>query len=163
MRLGLDANCFIDRFNPASPNHDAAALLFEAGDDERVTLLVSRHTLTELGVRRDEALELAESLPVLRHWPIGTWGEQVAAWNQLEGTWADAARHQGLQQRLKALAKTGTDIRDRGAALDALLNGVDGFVTSDGALADPKPAARIREATGLRVLTPRAAVEGLGV
>jgi hypothetical protein len=63
---------------------------------------------------------------------------------QLAGTWEDAKRNEQIQQELEQLAKSGNDIPDRGAYLDALRAGADAFVTSDKQLVGTSPAARIQ-------------------
>lgn len=106
---------------------------------------------------------MAKTLPELSHWPIGSCKEQVGSWQQLTGSWDDAKRNDEIQRRLEALAKSGTDIRDRGAFVDALRNGVDGFVTSDKQLVGSGPAARINEAFSTKLVTPEQAITELGV
>jgi hypothetical protein len=59
-----------------------------------------------------------------------------------------------VQQELQSLAKAGTDIRDRGAYIDALMARVDAFVTSDKQLVASGPANRIEQRFGLGVVTP---------
>jgi hypothetical protein len=127
-----------------------------------LTLAVSRHTLAEVQ-RPDEACELAKTVEVVPYWPIGTISEQVATIEQLTGTWQDARRNEQIQQELTQLAKSGNDIRDRGAYLDALRAGADAFITSDRHLVNSAPAARILGRFGLRVLTPCAFVSEIGV
>ena len=162
MKLALDTNCFIDAFNPASPNHQPAKRLLQFGSAGAVDLLVSRHTLAQLDTKDDEASRVAHTLPILPHWPIGTWDDQVGTWDQLEGTWDDARRHDEIQAEIEVLAKAGTDIRDRGAYLDALMAGVHAFVTSDKQLVGSGPASRIGTRFGLRCETPQAMVRELG-
>lgn len=91
---------------------------------------------------------------MLPYWPIGTIAEQVATIDQLTGTWEDAKRNEQVQIELERLAKSGNDIRDRGAFLDALLSGADVFVTSDRHPAGSRPSQRIQEKFGLRILRP---------
>ena len=159
----LDTNCFINAINSASHSYEAIRKLLGAADRGRVSLKVSLHTLHELEVRGDKAWELAKTLPELPHWPVGSWNEQVGSWQQQAGSWDDAKRNDEIQRQLKALAKSGTDIRDRGAFVDALRNGVDGFVTSDKQLVGSGPAARINETFATKVVTPEQAVTELGV
>jgi hypothetical protein len=61
---------------------------------------VSRHTLAELKRKPDAALDLAETLPVVPHFPIGTWADQVGSWEQMEGTWCDAEANDSIQKEL---------------------------------------------------------------
>jgi predicted nucleic acid-binding protein len=154
MKVALDANCFIDAANPLVPAYLCLQRLFSAASSGKVKPLISRHTLAELSKKFDAANELAENVEVLPHWPIGTIGEQVATIEQLSGTWEDARRYQEIQLELAQLAKSGNDIRDRGAYLDALGGKADFFVTSDQHLVGSGPAERIRVRFGLRVLTP---------
>lgn len=153
MKVALDTNCFIDAVTPNADAYAAMRLIFEAHECRIVSAMVSRHTLAELFGPPD-ARRLAEALPVLPYWPIGTIAEQVATIDQLGGTWDDAKRNEQIQIELERLAKTGNDIRDRGAFLDALLGGADVFVTSDRHLAGSGPSQRIQEKFGLRVLRP---------
>lgn len=153
MKVALDTNCFIDAVNPMAHANKAMRLILEAHESGRVTAMVSRHTLAELH-DPPEARRFAETLPVLPHWPIGTIAEQVATIEQLAGTWEDARRNEQIQNELKQLAKSGNDIRDRGAFLDALLGGADVFVTSDEQVAASGPSTRIQDRFGLRVLRP---------
>jgi len=162
VKLALDAKCFIDAFNPASSNHDAAKRLFQLAPQRDIELLVSRHTLAQLSRVDDEASRLAHTLPILPHWPIGAWAEQVGTWDQTQGSWDDARRHDDVQGEIQTLAKAGTDIRDRGAYLDALMAAVEAFVTSDKQLAGSGPSVRIKERFGLRVETPQAMIDALG-
>lgn len=156
LKVVLDTNCFIDACNLAAHAHRSMQAILQGSKSSGVKLLVSLHSLDELGQKPDAAHALAESLEPLPHWPVGTWDEQVATWNQLAGTWDDARRNQAIQKDLRTLAKSGTGIRDRGAYIDALLAGADIFVTSDRKLADPGPAQRIAQKYGLRVLSPSA-------
>lgn len=159
----LDTNCFIDAVNPSASSYHALQRILQAAERGQVSLRVSLQTLDELEEREDEAWELAKSIPELPHWPIGTWGEQVGTWKQQEGTWDDARQNDQIQLELKALAKSGTDIRDRGGYIDALCNGLNGFVTSDKQLVGLGPSARINKQFSTKVLTPEQVAEELGV
>ena len=101
-----------------------------------------------------EARALAGSLATIPYWPVGTIAEQVSTIEQLTGTWDDSKRNQEIEEEVARLAKSGTDIRDRGAYLDALRAEADVFVTSDKQLAGSGPASRIRTRFGLRICTP---------
>jgi hypothetical protein len=159
----LDTNCFIDAVNPSSSSYDALQQVLQAAERGQVSLRVSLQTLDELEERKDEAWELAKSIPELPHWPIGTLGEQVGTFRQQEGTFNDARRNDQIQSELKALAKSGTDIRDRGGYIDALCNRLNGFVTSDKQLVGSGPSARINKQFSTKVLTPEQVAEELGV
>lgn len=128
----------------------------------RVRLLVSRHSLSQLAQKDDAAYNIATECEILPHYPIGTWDQQVATWDELAGTWNDAKRNQQIQKELEQLAKSGNDVRDRGAYVDALYAGVDAFVTSDKQLAGSGPAKRIEERFALRVVTPQGLASELG-
>lgn len=123
--------------------------------------MVSRHTLHQLEKKADDALKSAKISEVLPYYPIGTIDQLVSTIAQLAGTWDDARRNEAIQNDLKRLAKSGTDIRDRGAYIDAMSAGLDVFITSDLQLASPGPASRIFEKYGLRILTPQQFVEEL--
>jgi predicted nucleic acid-binding protein len=154
MKVVLDTNCFIDAENLTLHNHTAARKLFSLCEDGRIGLYVSRHTLSELEARKDSALQRALQLPVLPYYPVGSWDDLIGTWDDLAGTWDDAKRNQLVQEELHSLAKSGTDIRDRGAYIDALMARVDAFVTSDKQLVASGPANRIEQRFGLRVVTP---------
>jgi hypothetical protein len=159
----LDTNCFIDAVNPGSPSYEVMQRLLAAFRSGKVSLKVSLQTLHELEENQDMAWELAKALPELPHWPIGTWDEQVGTWEQQTGTWDEAKRNEKIQLDLKALAKSGTDIRDRGGYIDALRSGLDGFVTSDKQLVGSGPSQRINERFSTKMLTSEQLAKELGV
>lgn len=68
----------------------------------------------------------------------------------------------GLQKELEQLAKSGNDIRDRGAMLDAIRVKVDVFVTSDHHLVDSNPAKKIQIKFGIRILSPSELAHKIG-
>ena len=154
MKVVLDANCFIDAVNASSHAYSALERVFSAAKSRRIKLAISRHTLEELSKKPDAAYELAKTVEIAPYCPIGTIAEQVATIQQLAGTLEDAKRNEQIQQELEQLAKSGNDIRDRGAYLDALRTGADAFVTSDRQLVGSGPAERIQAKFGLCVLTP---------
>jgi hypothetical protein len=165
---GLDTNCFIYAFDQtASPFCALQRILAATRRGEvslgEVSLKVSLHTLHELEKKKDEAWKLAKTLPQLPHWPIGAWEDQVGTWKQLTGSWDDAKRNNRIQMKLKKLATSGTDIRDRGAYIDALCSGLDAFITSDTDLVGPGPARRINEQFRTKVITPEQLVDALGL
>ena len=161
VKVALDANCFIDATNPSSHAHAAMKCLLAAHEAHVLELTVSRQTVAELEPKADAALDLVNRFVVLPHFPIGLWNDQVAPWGQGAGTWNDAKQNQTIQQELQALAKAGSDIRDRGAYIDALRSGADAFVTSDTQLVGSAAAKRIEGRFGLRVLTPQQLIEKL--
>jgi predicted nucleic acid-binding protein len=159
----LDTNCFIDAVNPGSQSYRVMKRILSAFDSGKVLLNVSLQTLHELEQKKDAAWELAKTLPELPHWPIGTWDEQVGTWAQQTGTWDDGKRNDKIQLEIKALAKPGTDIRDRGGYIDALRSQLDGFVTSDKQVIAIGPSKRINERFFTKVLTPEQLADELGV
>jgi len=159
MKIVLDTNCFIDATSTVPRLRDPIRGILNEYKNGRLELHVSRHTLTELERNPDAAFELAKTFPVLPHWPIGTWADQVGSWKQIEGTWCDCERDDAIQEELSKLAKSGNDIRDRGAFLDALRAKADAFVTSDRQLVGIGPAKRISERFGLRVISPTQLLE----
>jgi hypothetical protein len=54
-------------------------------------------------------------------------------------------------------------IRDRGGYIDALCNGLDGFVTSDKQLVKSGPSVRINNKFPTKVLTPEQLAKELGI
>ncbi len=140
MRLALDTNCFIDAVDIGSHAHAAMQRIFEERAAGALVLVVSLHSLAELQARGGAALEIALSCVQIVHYPIGSW--------------ADAKRNQAIQFELRTLAKPGSSIRDRGAYIDALLDGADAFLTSDAQLAKSGPAQRIQARFGLKVVRP---------
>jgi predicted nucleic acid-binding protein len=130
----------------------------EAHYSKQIVITVSRHTLSEIK-EPIEALNFAQACEILPHYPIGTFGEQVAAWEEVAGTFEDAKINQEIQEELEQLAKSGNDIRDRGAYIDAINAHADAFVTSDGQFAKSGPAQRIEKRFGLRVITPKQLAE----
>jgi predicted nucleic acid-binding protein len=154
MTAVLDANCFINAVKPLADEYPHMQRLLSAAKAGMIKIMVSRHTLDELSKKPDDAHELAKTAEVLPYWPIGAISEQVATIEQLTGTWEDARRNEEIQLELARLAKSGSDIRDRGAYLDALHARADFFVTSDTQMVGSGPAGRIRDRFGLRVLKP---------
>jgi predicted nucleic acid-binding protein len=154
MKLVLDTNCFINTTSTMPCLRDPIQAILEEYRTGTVELHVSRHTLAELESRPDAAFDFAKTLPVLPHFPIGTWSDQVGCWEDLAGSWSDAEVNDSMQAELTKLAKSGNDIRDRGAFVDALRAKADVFVTSDKHLVGNGPAERIRSAFGLRILSP---------
>ena len=159
----LDTNCFIEAVNSNSPSYGILQKIFSASKKGRVILKVSLHTLHELEKKKDKAWELAKTLPELPHWPIGTWDELVGTWDELVGTWDDAKRNNQIQFELKLLAKSGNDIRDRGAYIDALCSNLTGFVTSDKQLVGDGPSQRINERFQTHVISPEELINKLNV
>jgi len=162
-KYALDTNCFINATNKNSPSYESVQWLLGAAKKGRIYLAVSLHTLHELEKKKDKALELVKKLPELDHWPIGSWNDQVGTWKQQTGTWDDGKRNDKIQEELEQLAKSGNDIRDRGAYIDALCNKFDGFVTSDKQFVGSGPLRRINKRFSMVVITPEELVKELCV
>ena len=77
----------------------------------------------------------------------------------MTGTFDDMRRNHTIQQELKGLAKSGNDLRDRGAFIDALHASMDFFVTSDKHLVGAGPAQRIFDKFHLRIARPDEAAQ----
>jgi predicted nucleic acid-binding protein len=154
MMAVLDSNCFINAVRDSADEYSHMQCLLSAAKAGKIKIMVSRHSVDELSRKPDDAHELAKTVEVVPYWPIGAICEQVATIEQLTGTWEDARRNEELQLELAQLAKSGNDIRDRGAYLDALHARADFFVTSDRQLVGSGPAKRIQDRFGLRVLKP---------
>jgi predicted nucleic acid-binding protein len=150
----LDANCFINATNPNAQANAAMRIILERFSSGKLTVAVSRHTLSELALKPDEAYQLAQTVEVLPYWPIGSIAEQVGMIKDLAGTWSEARDNELAQRELKQLANSGTDIRDRGALLDAIRAKADVFLTSDGQLGRQGPAKRIRARFGIKIVKP---------
>jgi hypothetical protein len=58
-------------------------------------------------------------------------------------------KSENIQHDLENLGKSGTDIRDRGAFIDALDGMADFFVTSDAKMSKNAPAGKIAAKYGL--------------
>jgi predicted nucleic acid-binding protein len=153
-RVALDANCFIDAVTPSAHGHEAMRRIFVAQDKYQIALFVSRQTLHELEARPDEALALARKIKTLPHYSIGTYDEQVGTWSEEAGTWDDGREDDLRQDIMAKQAKSGNDIRDRGALIDALRANCDVFVTSDGQLSKTGPAQRLESKFPIRIRTP---------
>ncbi len=154
MKVALDANCFIDAVTPEARAYKPMLQILEAWRTDAVELLVSLHSIHELEMKPDEALELARECATLPHWPIGTWDEQVGTWEQAEGTWDDSKINEDMREELGKVAKARSSLRDRGAYMDALKAGCEVFLTSDPDLVGSDPAMRLEKRFGLRVTTP---------
>ena len=152
MKIAADANCFIDAVDTKSHSYPYLLRIIELRNQGFAKLFISRHSLHEIREPKG-AVDLANSCELLPHYPIGAWDDQIGNWDDLAGTWNDAKLNQATQQKIQnGLAKSGTDIRDRGAYVDALSAGVDVFMTSDGKLVKDGPASRIAEKYGLQNL-----------
>lgn len=71
MKVVLDANCFINAVNPSSDSYPYLRRVFSAAHSGAgISLAISRHSLAEVQ-QPDAASELAKTVEVLPHWPIG--------------------------------------------------------------------------------------------
>jgi hypothetical protein len=159
MKVVLDTNCLLDAGNETATTYSSLQKIFAAAATGQLEICVSRHTLAELtkdGPVTLRARSIASGCVTLAHYPIGSWDEQVATWEQLAGSWDDARRNQEAQTELASIAKAGNDLRDRGAYIDALCAGAAAFVTSDRQFVGSGPTSRIQKRFGLRVVTPDA-------
>ena len=73
MKVALDTNCFIDAVNSSAHAYTFLQVVLHAAHTGRLKLMVSLHSLHELGQKPDAAYELAKSTCRLPHWPVGTW------------------------------------------------------------------------------------------
>ena len=127
---------------------------------------MSRHSLHELEIAAakfgEAALDLARKHPVLPYFPIGHIDELLGSIEELAGSFDDMRANDELRDRLGSLAKSGTDIRDRGGLIDALRAGADVFVTYDRAMVADAPRGRIEQALAIRVRTPEELLHDVG-
>jgi len=151
--ITLDTNCFIDTFTPGSHAYSVMQTILKAHKSKQIKITVSLHTLSEIK-GPSEAIEFAKTVEILPHYPIGRFCDQIAKIKDLAGTWGDAKKNQAMQDELAQLAKSGNDIRDRGAYIDAINAKVDAFITSDAQLVRNGPAGRIKDKFGVRVISP---------
>jgi predicted nucleic acid-binding protein len=118
---------------------------------------ISKHSRKELadGTSRfgGAAEDLAAQFEEIPYFPVGSWEELLGSWNDLSGTWNDAKDNEKLREALGDIAKKGTDIRDRGALIDALRSKASYFVTSDKGLVGAAPRGRIEASLSIKVRT----------
>lgn len=154
----LDTNCWINAAHATALEWGPVVHLLQLADRRAIRIAVSRHSLHELEAAKsghdDGAFELALRYSVVAYYPVGTINELIGSIGNLAGTFDDMDRNHELERRLEALANRGTDLRDRGAVIDALQAGATAFVTSDRQLVAAQPAQRIRESVGLRMVRP---------
>lgn len=165
-KYSLDTNCFIDFFSPNLHAYESLARIFALYHKNNIKIMISRHTLDEIPKQKHisnicEVFNFSETIPILDHYPIGDYDEQIASWNNCCGTWNDAKKNQKRQEKLLTLAKSGNDIRDRGAFIDALLNDMDAFITSDKQLVGNGPKERIKTEFDFDVLKPQELIKEL--
>jgi len=152
--VSLDANCFIDACDSSSHAYEDLKDICDLRERRIIKLFVSLQTLSELEARGDAAYKLATSTDVLPHYSIGSWAEQVGSWAQEAGTWKDGRDDDVTQKKIEVLAKSGNDIRDRGAYIDAIRGNMYAFITSDKQLVGSGPAKRLNNEFKTQVFTP---------
>jgi predicted nucleic acid-binding protein len=155
IKICLDANIFIDAYNDLIPWYKDIKEIFSLAGKGNIEIYVSLQTLEELKEKEDSAYKLAKTVKQLPHWPIGSWKEQVGSWNDAVGSWNDVKENDEIQFRLEKLAKSGNDIRDRGAFIDALKFKINYFVTSDGQIVKEGPKERINGIFDTKVIKPK--------
>jgi predicted nucleic acid-binding protein len=147
----LDTNCLIDAFKPESSFYEAMKRILSAYKAGALRLVVSRHSLSELLLPL-EAVEFAKTLQVVEHYPVGMWQDQICTWKECAGTWDEARSNAKKLERLTILAKTGAGIRDKGGYIDAVIAGVEAFVTSDSDLVGAATAQNICNEFKVRII-----------
>lgn len=163
MLIVLDTNCWIDASRYA--NSESARLL-AAARRRGHRIAISKHSLSELVAGTQsfgpDAEALARDFEELPYFPIGRVDELLGTIDELSGTIVDIKVNDALRERLGSLAKRGTDIRDRGALIDAIRAGADCFVTSDRGLVSAGPRKRLESALPIRVCTPTELLSAVG-
>jgi uncharacterized RDD family membrane protein YckC len=152
--LVLDANCFIDAFNPASSAHAAVRRLFDLQKSGKVRIAISKHSLEQLSVKPDEAYRLARQAVLIPYYPVGSIEELLGSIRDAAGSFDDMRESARAMTLMTELAKAGADIRDEGALLDALMANADAFVTSDDGLVGDGPVRRLESHFGIRIARP---------
>ncbi len=151
----LDTCAIIAMFNRDRSGHTEMCLLREAYEIGAVRLVVSRRTLGELSKKADEAFSFATVLNILPYYPIGSWNDVDATWEQVAGSWDEGSDE--IQQNLPVRKKV--KIKDRGILIDSMRAGIEVLVTTDGPLLER--ADEVQKQTGVRPITPEQAVEAL--
>lgn len=162
-KICLDANIFIDAYNNLMPWHNDIKKIFDLAEKGIIEIYVSLQTLEELARKKDNAYELAKTIKQLPYWPIGSWKELVGSWKDSAGSWNDGKENDKTQSKLEKLAKSGNDIRDRGAFIDALRSNIDYFLTSDGQLVSEAPQKRINDTFDTKVIKPKDLINELSL
>jgi hypothetical protein len=150
-----DTNVWIEASRDA--DSDAGKLLARSVS-LRWTLAVSKHSLAELAAGSERYGPLAERLAreqtELPYFPIGSIDELLGTIGELAGTLGDMNENERRRDGLGELASAGTNIRDRGALIDAIRAGADFFVTSDAGLCGNGPRGRIEQTFPICVRCP---------
>jgi predicted nucleic acid-binding protein len=153
--LVLDTNVWIAA---ADTRVSEAAALLTCAAERGARIGVSKHSLVELTAGSikygGSAESLARAYETIPYHPVGRIDELLGTITQLSGTFDQMRVNEALRVRLGNLAKAGTDIRDRGAVIDALQARATYFVTSDRGLVAPAPRARIEAELPIRIRTP---------
>jgi hypothetical protein len=90
-------------------------------------------------------------------------GELIGTIDELAGTFDDLRRSADMLQKLSEQARSGANLRDKGALIDALWARAAVFVTSDRHLVDEAPAQRISAAFDIQIMTPSTAIRYFGL
>ncbi len=102
----VDTCAVIAMFSTSRRGYAEMRLLGQAHEIGMVRLVISRRTLSELSKRADEAFSFAKGLDILPYYRIGDWNDNSdATWNQIAGTWDDAASLDRLQRDLPVRKK----------------------------------------------------------
>ncbi len=121
-------------------------------------IAVSKHSRSELEASSEmygpEAARLAAEYEEIPYFPIGTISQLLGTISELSGTLDDMFANDRLRESLASIATQGTDIRDRGALIDALRSGAQIFVTSDKGIVGKGPRGRLQAAFSILVRTP---------
>lgn len=130
--LVCDANVWIEASkSPQSPS----AQMLTLGNAHGLRFAISKHTRSELAAGSSDYGPAAEALAAgfeeLPYYPIGCITQLLGTIAELSGTFDDMRRNEQVRDSLATIATQGTDIRDRGALIDAIRNDADFFVTYD--------------------------------
>lgn len=119
---------------------------------------MSKHSLSELAAGSlkygPAAEDLARTYAELPYYPLGVIDDLLGTISELAGTFDDIRMNERTRVALGSLAKQGTDLRDRGALIDALRANASFFVTSDKGMVGKGPRLRIEGELPIRIRTP---------
>lgn len=155
-RVVLDTDCISALFSPREAIHDDMCRVEELRQEGKVDLYTSRKSLDQLAVYPGPPFDYAQSLGRLPNFPVGSWDDQVDAWDTMAGNWDDACDNEMLQQKIHQLTNAGVNIRDRQIVVDSIRAGMHVLLTNDRGLRDPAPATRLKEVLGFEVMAPGA-------
>lgn len=164
-KAAFDANCFIDAVRTDLPSGQSVRQLIGLATSRRLTICVSRHTITELeaGSLKDAgaALNLAMGFPLLPYRPIGVIDDLVGTIQDLPGTFDDWRAWSLQSDSLRQDLQRASSIRDLGALFDAVEGHCTVFVTSDRHLCAPTVTRDIAAHWAIVVMTPAAAAQSI--